>query len=81
MKYELLLSDIYKHTKRAGLVQDIPILEEAISVMKVSNFHYSCHIIFPFFFLHHTRADFANVSCVFNFLIFLSSATAIRYSI
>lgn len=36
MKYELLLSDIYKHTKRAGLVQDIPILEEAIYVMKVS---------------------------------------------
>lgn len=35
-KYELLLSDIYKHTERAGLTQDIPVLEEAIYVMKVS---------------------------------------------
>lgn len=36
MKYELLLRDIYKHTERAGLVQEIPNLQDAIYVMKVS---------------------------------------------
>lgn len=36
MKYELLLRDIYKHTERAGLVQDLPSLQDAIYVMKVS---------------------------------------------
>lgn len=36
MKYELLLRDIYKHTERAGLVQEIPSLQDAICVMKVS---------------------------------------------
>lgn len=36
MKYELLLRDIYKHTERAGLVQEIPYLLDAIHVMKVS---------------------------------------------
>lgn len=36
MKYELILRDIYKHTERAGLVQEIPSLQDAIYVMKVS---------------------------------------------
>lgn len=36
MKYELLLRDIYKHTERAGLVQEIQNLQDAIYVMKVS---------------------------------------------
>lgn len=36
MKYELLLRDIYKHTERAGLVQELPNLQNAIYVMKVS---------------------------------------------
>lgn len=36
MKYELLLRDIYKHTERAGLVQELPSLQDAIYVMKVS---------------------------------------------
>lgn len=35
MKYELLLRDIYKHTERAGLVQELPSLQDAIYVMKV----------------------------------------------
>lgn len=35
MKYELLLRDIYKHTERAGLVQELQHLQEAIYVMKV----------------------------------------------
>lgn len=35
MKYELLLRDIYKHTERAGLIQEIPNLQDAIYVMKV----------------------------------------------
>lgn len=37
MKYELMLRDILKHTERAGLVQEIPTLREAIYVMKVRN--------------------------------------------
>lgn len=37
MKYELLLRDIYKHTERAGLVQELPNLQDAIYVMKVCN--------------------------------------------
>lgn len=36
MKYELILRDIYKHTERAGLVQELPSLQDAIYVMKVS---------------------------------------------
>lgn len=36
MKYELLLRDIYKHTERAGLEQELPSLQDAIYVMKVS---------------------------------------------
>lgn len=36
MKYELLLRDIYKHTERADLLQEMPKLQEAIYVMKVS---------------------------------------------
>lgn len=36
MKYELLLRDIYKHTERAGLVEELPFLQDAIYVMKVS---------------------------------------------
>lgn len=42
MKYELLLRDIYKHTERAGLVQELPHLQEAIYVMKVSKYFYTC---------------------------------------
>ncbi|XP_055319895.1 kalirin isoform X8 [Sitodiplosis mosellana] len=34
-KYELLLRDIYKHTERAGMVQELPSLQDAIYVMKV----------------------------------------------
>lgn len=37
MKYELLLRDILKHTERAGLVDEIANLKEAIHVMKVCN--------------------------------------------
>lgn len=37
MKYELLLRDILKHTERAGLVNEIPNIQEAINVMKVSS--------------------------------------------
>lgn len=36
MKYELLLRDYLKHTERAGLVNEIPNIQEAINVMKVS---------------------------------------------
>lgn len=36
MKYELLLRDIYKHTERAGLLQELPNMQDAIWVMKVS---------------------------------------------
>ncbi|KAJ6643645.1 Kalirin, partial [Pseudolycoriella hygida] len=34
MKYELLLRDYLKHTERAGLVNEIPNIQEAINVMK-----------------------------------------------
>lgn len=37
MKYELLLRDYLKHTERAGLVNEIPNIQEAINVMKVSS--------------------------------------------
>lgn len=36
MKYEMMLRDILKQTERAGLVQEIPYLQEAIKVMRVS---------------------------------------------
>lgn len=35
MKYELLLNDISKHTERAGMLQELPNLQDAIYVMKV----------------------------------------------
>lgn len=35
MKYELMLRDILKHSERAGLVQEVPHLHDAIYVMKV----------------------------------------------
>lgn len=35
MKYELILKDIYKHTKRAGITEEIGPLEEALRIMKV----------------------------------------------
>lgn len=38
MKYELMLRDILKHSDRAGLVQEIPTLQDAIYVMKVCLF-------------------------------------------
>lgn len=35
MKYELLLKDILKYTKRAGLHDEIPTLKEACEVMRI----------------------------------------------
>ncbi|XP_031622402.1 kalirin isoform X2 [Contarinia nasturtii] len=35
MKYELLLRDIYKHSERAGVVQELPGLRDAMYVMKI----------------------------------------------
>lgn len=50
MKYELLLRDIYKHTERAGLLQEIPNLQEAIYVMKVCNLFRAFSSFFGFQF-------------------------------
>lgn len=59
MKYELLLRDIYKHTERAGLVQELPNLQDAIYVMKVCNaqssvkvcaIFYSCVAVYSFYY-------------------------------
>lgn len=36
MKYEMMLRDILRQTERAGLVQEMPYLQEAIKVMRVS---------------------------------------------
>lgn len=36
MKYELLLKAIYEHTERAGLKDELPNLQVAIEVMRVS---------------------------------------------
>jgi hypothetical protein len=36
MKYELLIKDILKHTKRAGLTEEAEVLEGALNIMKVS---------------------------------------------
>lgn len=36
MKYELLIKDILKHTKRAGLTADAEELKRALDVMRVS---------------------------------------------
>lgn len=38
MKYELLLKAIYEHTERAGLKDELPNLNVAIEVMRVSIF-------------------------------------------
>lgn len=35
MKYELLIKDILKHTRRAGLMEDADELERALNIMKV----------------------------------------------
>lgn len=35
MKYEMLLNEIFKHSIRAGLEQEIPNIHDAINVMKV----------------------------------------------
>lgn len=35
MKYELLLKDILKHTQRAGLIEEIPGLKDAMHIMRV----------------------------------------------
>lgn len=35
MKYELLIKDILKHTKRAGLTGEAEELEKALNIMKV----------------------------------------------
>jgi hypothetical protein len=35
MKYELLIKDILKHTRRAGLKEDADELERALNIMKV----------------------------------------------
>lgn len=37
MKYELLIKDILKHTKRAGLIEEGDDLERALSIMRVSS--------------------------------------------
>lgn len=36
MKYELLIKDILKHTKRAGLTAEADELKRALDIMKVS---------------------------------------------
>lgn len=36
MKYELLIKDIVKHTKRAGLVEEGEELQRALNIMRVS---------------------------------------------
>lgn len=36
MKYELLIKDILKHTKRAGLIEEGDELERALNIMRVS---------------------------------------------
>lgn len=35
MKYELLIKDILKHTKRAGLIEEAEELERALNIMRV----------------------------------------------
>lgn len=35
MKYELLIKDILKHTKRAGLTEEGEELEKALNIMRV----------------------------------------------
>lgn len=35
MKYELLLKDILKHTQRAGLIEEVPGLKDAMHIMRV----------------------------------------------
>jgi hypothetical protein len=37
MKYELLIRDILKHTKRAGLIKEGDDLEQALNIMRVSD--------------------------------------------
>lgn len=37
MKYELLIKDILKHTKRAGLIEEAGELERALNIMRVRN--------------------------------------------
>jgi hypothetical protein len=56
MKYELLIKDILKHTKRAGLTDEAKELEQALNIMKVSDTAPPCHgvkfnklIVFIFF--------------------------------
>lgn len=36
MKYELIMKDILKHTKRAGLVKEADELERAMGIIRVS---------------------------------------------
>lgn len=36
MKYELIIRDILKHTKRAGLIEEGDELERALNIMRVS---------------------------------------------
>jgi RhoGEF domain len=36
MKYELMIKDILKHTKRAGLIKEGDELDHALSIMRVS---------------------------------------------
>lgn len=40
MKYELLLKAIYEHTERGGLKDELPNLNVAIEVMRVSIYYY-----------------------------------------
>lgn len=43
-KYELLFKNIYIHTERAGLTNELPILHDALAVIKVSLFAaFQCH--------------------------------------
>lgn len=35
MKYELMLRDILKYSERAGLIQEVPYLQDAIYIMRV----------------------------------------------
>lgn len=71
MKYELLLRDILKFSERAGLVQEIPPLVDAIYVMKVSIhffFHFFCHKYLEFcwppqneLFFKHSRKELIKI--------------------
>ena len=56
MKYELLIKDILKHTRRAGLMDDADELERALNIMKVrlvNNFMLAASLNLFFMYMLH----------------------------